>query len=333
MSAEKEYDGNLRPYHPNFCIQCGAPVADVRASFCMVCGKPLAPIFPDLSTSVRNRPFIVRRRRPTEVPADLETVTWPAYISLLMPVISFLLLTMVTVVVAIVFFLVTPYVTLAFLFSTEFLIVGLFIEICFILLPFIYLRKYFPPHSAKYKFQVMGLPIGREKTQKLWLEILIGLGVGFGLVFLVTGIQVLSELLWEAVLGPSFVEYGVNAFGETDMGLVPMNSVQLVLIWVAMFVAVGFGEELLYRGFTQRGLVKKWGKGAGILVTAMLFTLAHIVPGLVPIQTFIVFFLPYFAISLLLGYMREWRKGNLLACIIAHGFYNSLILTFAFLGI
>ncbi len=330
MSVDKDPSDNVIPHHPNFCIQCGAPVVDVRASFCIVCGKPLGPAYPDRFASFGYRTSI--SRRPTKVPEDLDTVSWPAYLSLLMPIISFFFLIMVTVAAAIIFFLVMPYVSLDFLYSSEFLVVGLFLEACFIILPFVFTRKYFPPRSTKYRFEILGLPVGREKKRTLWIEILIGTALGIGLVFLVGLIEYLSEALWTAIFGPDFVAYGISAFGETEMGVVPVNLVQLVLIWVAMFVAVGFGEETLYRGFTQRGLTKSWGKGAGILITAVMFTLAHVVPGIVPIQTFIVFFLPYFAISLLLGYMREWRKGNLVACIIAHGLYNSIILTFAFLG-
>ncbi len=331
MSEQKKDGEDLNPLHPNYCIYCGAPVVDVKATFCIVCGKSLGPAYQEPIINFRNRSSIIRRA--TQVPEDLETVTYPAYVSFFMPFISFLFLTVVTLVAAIIFLLVSPTVTLEFLYSPEFLLIGLFLELFFILPPFLYLRKYFPPRSTQYRFQVMGLPLGRDKAKGRWLEVLIGLGLGFSMVFLVTGIQIFSETLWGAILGPDFVAYGVNSFGESEMGVVPVNPGQLALIWVAMFGAVGIGEETLYRGFTQRGLVKSWGKGAGILITALLFTFAHVLPGLVSIETFVVFFLPYFVLSLLFGFVREWREGNILACIIAHGFYNSLILTFAFLGI
>ncbi len=315
---------------PKFCMHCGAPVGNQTASFCMVCGKPLHASSPDLFSNFNNGGSIFKG--VPRIPENLDKIKYPALVSLVMPVLSFLFLTLSTVVIALIIVFSNPFLSLDFINSPEFLVVGLFLELLFIVPPFLYLRKNFPPHSTVMRFQVLGLPLGREKSKNTWLEVLIGLGVGVTMVFLVNGVQFLSEQFWGAIFGPDFVANGVNAFGETSMGVIPLNPLQLVFIWVGMFGAVGVSEEILYRGFTQRGLVQSWGKGAGILVTALLFTLAHILPGIVPLETFAVFFLPYFAISLLLGGMREWRKGNLLACIIAHGFYNSLIITIAFLG-
>ncbi len=311
---------------PKFCMHCGAPVGAQGARFCLICGKSLYATDRVYYEDYRKAPRSC-------VPANPDTVKYPAIMALVMPVLAFLFLTAITVGIGILAIFMLPSLSLDFIYSMEFTILGLFLELLFIVPPFLYLRKYFPPPSTKLRFQVFGLPLGREKAKKLWLEVLIGLGVGFGMVFLVTGIQWLSEGLWEAIFGSNFVSTGINGLGETQTGIFSGNPGQLVLIWVAMFGTVGLGEEILYRGFTQRGLVQSWGKGAGILITAMLFTLAHILPGIVPVQTFVVFFFPYFAISLLLGFMREWRKGNLLACIIAHGFYNSLIITIAFMGV
>ena len=42
-------------------------------------------------------------------------------------------------------------------------------------------------------------------------------------------------------------------------------------------------------------------------------------------------FFPYFAISLLLGLLYEWRKQNLIAVIITHGFYDALTIIIVFI--
>ncbi|OLS15636.1 MAG: hypothetical protein RBG13Loki_0735 [Promethearchaeota archaeon CR_4] len=327
----------------NFCMHCGAPVADSKANFCMVCGKPLQSYQLNRFTRFNRKPSFFRRE--SKVPKNLDEITFPAKISLLMPIIAFFFMIFVTAIVMVIFII--PMIINADSFSIaliessleslldskEFLITGLFLEILFIIAPFIYLRKYFPKKTTKLRFQLLGLPLSGESKKTFFLEVGIGLIFGFGLVFLVLGTQILSEWFWGVLLGQEFVESGVNFMGDSSMGTIPASTLQLVLIWAAMFGAVGVGEEILFRGFTQRGLVQNWGKGAGILVTALTFTLFHILPWLIaPPETFIVFFLPYFAISLILGYMREWRKGNLLANIITHGLYNSLVITLAFLG-
>ncbi|MFW9948889.1 MAG: hypothetical protein ACFFKA_02030, partial [Candidatus Thorarchaeota archaeon] len=46
---------------------------------------------------------------------------------------------------------------------------------------------------------------------------------------------------------------------------------------------------------------------------------------------FVLIFIPYFAISLMLGLMFKWRKENLIANIITHGVYNSITIILAFI--
>ena len=329
MSQTKD-KGDIGDLPPKFCMHCGAPVADSKASFCMICGESLQSSQPTLFSPSAGGSNISREE--PKVPANLDEIKYPTGISLVMPVVAFLFIAIIVVIIVFIILLTNPSLTLDFIETPEFLIAGLFLELFFIVPPFVYLRQYFPRKSTKLRLQLLGLPLDVETRKKILPEVLIGLSVGFGLVFLVTGLQMFSEWLWSALFGPDFVAYGVNSFYNGSIENLTLNTLQLVLIWVAMFGAVGPSEEILYRGFTQRGLIQSWGKSAGILVTALLFTFAHIIPWIRPLETIIVFFLPYFAISLLLGFMREWRKGNLLANIIAHGFYNSLIITLAVLG-
>jgi membrane protease YdiL (CAAX protease family) len=42
-----------------------------------------------------------------------------------------------------------------------------------------------------------------------------------------------------------------------------------------LYIAMGFGEEVLFRGYVQTGLVARFGVLWGVLVTAVVFTLLH----------------------------------------------------------
>jgi len=101
---------------------------------------------------------------------------------------------------------------------------------------------------------------------------------------------------------------------------------------------IGTSEEVLFRGFLQKGLVRTLGKNWGIVVTALIFSSIHIIGiFLFPesltsfLISFLLSFLPFFAISILLGLLYNWRKENLIAVMITHGIYNAITIIIAFL--
>jgi membrane protease YdiL (CAAX protease family) len=105
-----------------------------------------------------------------------------------------------------------------------------------------------------------------------------------------------------------------------------------------MILIIGTSEEVLFRGFLQKGLVRSLGKTWGLLVTALIFSSIHLIgiflyPGSITsfIVSFLLNFFPFFAISLLLGLLYSWRKENLIAVMITHGVYNALTVILAFL--
>jgi uncharacterized protein len=97
------------------------------------------------------------------------------------------------------------------------------------------------------------------------------------------------------------------------------NSVKdlLINLFVVALLA-GVGEELVFRGILQR-LFIRWFKNAwvGIIITAVLFSAIHM-------QFY--GFLPRMALGILLGAIYFY-SGSLWAAILAHFFYDALILT------
>jgi membrane protease YdiL (CAAX protease family) len=89
---------------------------------------------------------------------------------------------------------------------------------------------------------------------------------------------------------------------------------------LALFsLLAGVGEELLFRGYLQEAVARRWGDGTGIVVAAVLFGLLH------PIT-------PTYAV--LAGLMGAYlgavlvAHGNLLVPVVAHGGYDFVALVF-----
>lgn len=92
------------------------------------------------------------------------------------------------------------------------------------------------------------------------------------------------------------------------------------LMVLAGIIIVSFApvcEEVFFRGFTFPGLARSWGVPAGIVVSALVFSLAHI--SLALHKTFV----PILAIGLVFAFCY-WRSGNILSTILAHLAFNSI---------
>lgn len=88
---------------------------------------------------------------------------------------------------------------------------------------------------------------------------------------------------------------------------------------VVVSVLAGIGEELLFRGVIQTGLVGLWGPGIGILLASLLFGAAHAVSAS--------YLLLATLMGLYLGLIYHWT-GNLLIPIIIHALYDWIAIHF-----
>jgi membrane protease YdiL (CAAX protease family) len=69
-----------------------------------------------------------------------------------------------------------------------------------------------------------------------------------------------------------------GSLAEIDALLRAVEGPGLLLALVALGIAPGIGEELLFRGFVQRGMTARFGPAAGIAAGALAFGLAHFDP-------------------------------------------------------
>jgi membrane protease YdiL (CAAX protease family) len=98
------------------------------------------------------------------------------------------------------------------------------------------------------------------------------------------------------------------------------------LLTLAGIVVIGFAplcEEIFFRGFIFPGIARWWGVPAGIVLSAALFSVAHIGPNMH--KTLI----PILGIGLMLAF-AYWRSGSILSSIAAHLAFN--IISFSVLA-
>ncbi len=96
------------------------------------------------------------------------------------------------------------------------------------------------------------------------------------------------------------------------------ETVPLWMIWLLFAATPGLCEEILFRGFIQSGL-RGLGKWPALLVTALLFGLAH---------SSIYRLLPTMALGLVIGY-TVWKTRSIVCGMIIHALSNGVALTLA----
>ena len=93
------------------------------------------------------------------------------------------------------------------------------------------------------------------------------------------------------------------------------------LLALASLVVISFApvfEELFFRGFVFPGLAKAWGVGLAIVVSALLFSSAHL-----DYKSFI----PIAGVGMVFAF-SYWRSGNIFSTMTAHCAFNSTSIAF-----
>jgi len=89
---------------------------------------------------------------------------------------------------------------------------------------------------------------------------------------------------------------------------------------VYMFLFVGLGEELLFRGLIQQDLTKAFGWEWGLFGASLMFAIMHLTWRSIPELGFV------FLAGLVLGFIY-WKTKSLVAPIVAHGVNNVILVS------
>ena len=94
------------------------------------------------------------------------------------------------------------------------------------------------------------------------------------------------------------------------------------LTFIALVLWTPFTEEVFFRGFVFAGLWPRLGSTGAIIVSALIFSLFHVAPGVL---------IPIFITGVLLAWLYR-RTGSLWPSIVAHAGQNAIALTVTMLG-
>ncbi|MBN2154725.1 MAG: CPBP family intramembrane metalloprotease [Candidatus Lokiarchaeota archaeon] len=198
-------------------------------------------------------------------------------------------------------------------------------QLVFLLIPFLFTAPFFPQNaSKKERWRSIGIPFGLTTSE--WFKE-IGIGAGFSLIMtgLVYGVQWLSAYLTQFIFGIPAQEI-LNTDVENISVAFPSTIPLIIIYSLLMIFSIAPSEEVLFRGFTQKGFQNSFknpqvGKLMALVITAIYFSAFHIYPFVISPPLLFFTFFPYFSLSLILGFLFIWRK-NLISAITAHALYN-----------
>lgn len=135
-----------------------------------------------------------------------------------------------------------------------------------------------------------------------WPQALRGLLMSLPLVALLGW---LVERLWPDAGGSNpLLEEVLNGRSGVAIGLLAITATVLAPLF----------EEVLFRGVLLPVVGRRWGVSAGILVSALVFALAHLSLSEAP---------PLLALGIGLGWLR-WSSGRLFSTVLMHSLWNGL---------
>jgi membrane protease YdiL (CAAX protease family) len=167
--------------------------------------------------------------------------------------------------------------------------------------------------------ELNAIGLGRKPTWRDLKKAAIGFAVFYGLLILAT--LVISALI------PSF-----NTNQAQDVGFNSLNStLDGILAFASLVILPPLGEETLIRGYLYSGLRARWKFVPAMLVTSLIFGLAHLQLGSGAAALYAAG-LDTFVLSVVLVYLRE-STGALYAGMLVHSLNNVVAFGVHFHGI
>ncbi len=330
----------------NFCPRCGErlPESQKEIRFCISCGlefKSLKSIPSKQKMPPPSFQIVNKYKLKDEEITNTTREFWRPKASIFWPLISLVIMGQIlgVIIILLVFLGLISLSLLNLIISPLFISIISLTELVFMIVPVLYVGQYLQNPTLKNRFKFLGLYSNKEDKFFILKEALLGIGCAIISVIIVNLLSLLLEFLFGPFLSISSIIPAQIPNSDVELLGISTNIFEIILLSIIMIVVIGPSEEIAFRGFMQRGLVRSYNKKKGIWITAIIFTLIHVLTvfgdittsPLSSILSFIILLIPYLLISLLLGYLFNWRNENLIAPIITHGVYNALTVIMAFI--
>lgn len=333
----KKESSNSSDFFKNwkFCPRCGEKIPETEKTirYCFSCGLEFEK-FPYIIEKPFKKPEPPKLTEE-EIDRDKEAALWPARASIVWPILSIFIMNSVAIIplMFIVFFIPDMSTLMGLIQSPLFLIIFSATEFVFLIVPLLYVGQYLKRPTLKNRFKILGIYVDRPNKLFILKELFLGIGVAILGFFLVQLISLLLEILFgPLIIFPTLFTAQAPSV-DLESIISSANIIEIILLVIVMIVIIGLSEEIAFRGFMQKGLVKNFGKELGIWITAIIFAFIHVVTVFLTLSplSILTLFPPYLFLSLLLGYLFYWRNSNLIAPIVAHGVYNGITVLIVFI--
>ena len=193
------------------------------------------------------------------------------------------------------------------------------LEFIFIIGPILY-YKFVQKENIRTSLFAKFVPSKRTPLARLG-DVGAGISVGVFLSFLATGLLYTTYYSIIGLFGEDF--YNTASSGSIDVVPDTLSIAEVIIIIFINFFIIGVCEEYFFRGVLFLEL-KKYVKNWSYLINGIVFSLYHVFPGVVPIQTTVTYFLYYFILGILLCVLFDSQNNDLISNVIAHGVFNSI---------
>jgi membrane protease YdiL (CAAX protease family) len=205
-----------------------------------------------------------------------------------------------------------------------------------LVVPFLYLR------IKRLSVKELGFDFSDKKEVRN--DILVGLFGGSAMIIISTIVSLATSFTVGGLY--SFIDVYLSRLFSSinDTSFMAIYFYQYVLLASSMILIVAPSEEISTRAFLQQGLENSWGRWIGLIVTAIIFSAAHIFlyptdavsygfPSYVGSISAVLAIPSYLALALTLGILLQVRKYRILTTITAHAFYMIILVSIYYFSI
>ncbi len=343
-----------------YCPICGSELPKIKnLKFCIKCRTNITYIkehkkFPPRKTPSQHiRTISYPQYYPSKIHYGIEKISdenitktkdlklWGIMTSLGLPIGAYILMSFLAAgFLAMIAFFTTDLESLNdLMYNPFFIIFSSFFELVFILVPVIYVGKYLQTPSFENRLILLGFTSRGYERKGIYKEVLIGLAfAAIGIIVVVVS-SIFIEIILEIIFGVDIIRDASGTTTDVEIIVSSLDIFSLIIFAIVMILIIGTSEEILFRGFMQKGLVRNLGNIWGIIISALIFSMFHLIgfffivseSPLAFVVSFLLSFIPYFSISLMIGWLYYWRNENLIAVVITHGVYDAITITLAFI--